>query len=178
MKSLTVKNIEQKIIFCCEMQGQISDGQWENAKPNNHYEVWSSLKWDDVKIDDIIGTHEISHWEKRNYNFSKRELLEIVGDQIRFKIVLLKLHPNKQLFLEMLKNDEYAIPDSGHEFTEIENKTNEDYYAKKFETMKKYGLTKDLCIEANRLKDSLYSYKQLREDCKGLKTAIRTWEPL
>lgn len=106
--TLNVGTIEQKIIFLCEMQGQISDGQWENTRPYGHWKVWCKLQWDDVVVDpERIGRNFFAI--KDNYNFASKFLLDIVGHRILTKINLYWILGEK--FLELLKDDHWSIPD-------------------------------------------------------------------
>jgi len=84
-KQLNVRNIEQKIIFIGELQGQISDGNWENARPYNHYQDWM-LKYDEIKVEpDNVGR---TFWAmKDNYNFNSSNLWQ--WDEITNRVLTL-----------------------------------------------------------------------------------------
>jgi hypothetical protein len=71
-KQLNVRNIEQKIIFLGELAGQISDGNWENSRPYNHYQDWC-LKYDEVVVNPskVGRTHYVA---KDNYNFTTPDI--------------------------------------------------------------------------------------------------------
>jgi hypothetical protein len=72
---LRVRNIEQAALWL-ELDGQISDGKWEGARPHDHWQVWCKAEVV-VANDDNLGRN---FWAvKDNYNFSDRELLKIVG---------------------------------------------------------------------------------------------------
>jgi hypothetical protein len=77
MFTIKVHNLAQQILMTCELQGQISDGFWENARPHSHWEIVSNAN---VVIDpENVGCDfQVS----RNYNFANSELLEIVGDRM------------------------------------------------------------------------------------------------
>ncbi len=80
---LFVRNRAQKVLFQKELQGQISDGMWENAKPHNHWKDWGT---DDVQI----GTDKFGrtfYANKDNYNISSKELLDCVGDRMLFAVI-------------------------------------------------------------------------------------------
>ena len=40
----TVRSIAQKALFDKEIKGQLSDGQWENCRPLNHWKPWSNAE--------------------------------------------------------------------------------------------------------------------------------------
>ena len=79
---LYVQNMAQKIIFCCEMQGQISDGYWENSKPWEHWHFWNTITWANVIVStpEKLGVYKPKYKliSKRNYAFYNKELLDIV----------------------------------------------------------------------------------------------------
>jgi len=159
---LNVDNMEQKIIFFTEMQGQLSDGMWENMEPDNHWRPWCSLKWDDVHIDpDNLGVGgNLQNAPKRDYSFNSRELLEIVGDRVRFKVNLWK--NLGELILAVYKNDHWLIPDDGL----LPTGDLDDYYTKKRADLLSQGLTESVMQDA--LNYGSYSMKDLRKDCNRL----------
>ena len=61
-----------------ELDGQISDGYWENARPYNHWRVWCRA----TVIVDPVNVGRNFYAEKDNYNFNSSELLEWVGDRM------------------------------------------------------------------------------------------------
>jgi hypothetical protein len=75
-KTLTVRTIEQAAAWL-ELDGQLSDGFWENARPNNHWQVWTDCK---VEVGPEVGRN--FHARKDNYNFAAAELLEVVGNRM------------------------------------------------------------------------------------------------
>ncbi|HOD11170.1 MAG TPA: hypothetical protein PKH91_10540, partial [Flavobacterium sp.] len=91
-KPLVVGNMAQKILFLCEMQGQISDGMWENAR-GDHWKVWSDLDWDKVGVGDNIGRKFYAG--RDGYNFTNPELLDVVGDRMQYKVNLYKKYPEQ-----------------------------------------------------------------------------------
>lgn len=76
---LTVRNIEQQAAFL-ELDGQISDGMWENARPFDHYKPWCNATV--VVASPGTGDRDLGRnfWAARdNYNFSSKALLDVVG---------------------------------------------------------------------------------------------------
>jgi hypothetical protein len=161
--------MEQKIIFMCEMQGQLSDGYWENTHPLDHWKIWRDLKWNDIKIGEQIGAKDISPWAKRNYNFSARQLLEVVGNRLRFKIVLFKLFPN--VVGPLLELNHHLIPDTLEDFQQWPKE--KEYWGCKRDTLIAAGLTVEKMQLVTDKMDELYSNTDLRRDCKGLKQAFK-----
>lgn len=75
--TVRVRSQAQKWLLKNELQGQISDGQWENTA-NNPYEDWSSAK---VVVDPKNPGRNF-HTRKDNYNLNSRSLLDAVGDRM------------------------------------------------------------------------------------------------
>jgi hypothetical protein len=72
--SLNVRNLEQAALWL-ELDGQISDGQWENARPYDHYKVWCLAT---VRVEPANVGRDF-YAQKDNYNFSAPDLLKVVG---------------------------------------------------------------------------------------------------
>lgn len=80
-------NAAQLALFTNELDGQISDGMWENTRPDGHYIFWHSL---DHAIGENVGVKTNEHYShygrercmKNNYNFMSSELLDCVGDRM------------------------------------------------------------------------------------------------
>lgn len=79
--TLTVRNIEQAAAWL-ELDGQISDGHWENASPNAHWEVWcdAEVHVRSGRYAEPLGRNFDAR--KDNYNFTDRELLDVVGKRM------------------------------------------------------------------------------------------------
>jgi len=152
---LTVANMEQKLIFWIEMMGQLSDGYWENSEPRDHWKPWCNIKWNDIKVGSPIGTKG-GYPPKRNYSFSAKNLLDIVGDRVVLKINLWKKLGAK--IEKVLKDNHWSIPDDG---VISDNKR---------EKFAKLGLTKEVMQAA---KEGPYTMAQLKKDCKGLSDAFK-----
>lgn len=116
--TVEVENEYQKIILVNEMLGQISDGQWENAAPRNHYESFRGIRWSNVGI----APHArgpITFHPQRNYAFNNKSLLEAVGDRIRFNLNLYELATDKDVILRYFEAEsegEVYGPDDANEF--------------------------------------------------------------
>jgi hypothetical protein len=75
---LRVRTKAQKIMFDDEMSGQISDGQWENTSPDDHWLPWS----DATVIVDPSNVGRNFQCPKDNYALNSSDLLSIVGDRM------------------------------------------------------------------------------------------------
>jgi hypothetical protein len=72
-----VENRAQAAIFEMEMKGQLSDGRWENSKPNNHWTTPCNAEA--VVRPEKVG-RDFCH--TRGYNFGEKGLFEIVGERM------------------------------------------------------------------------------------------------
>jgi len=77
MKTLTFRNEIQKALFEVELQGQISDGMWENARPFDHWKVWGNCE---VTVGEDVGRDFYAM--KDNYAFDSKNLLDCIGDRM------------------------------------------------------------------------------------------------
>lgn len=165
---LTVANNNQKIIFLCEMQGQISDGNWENSRPMNHWVDWCNLDEKTVLVGESIGRN--FRTQKTAYAFNNKELLDIVGQRIITKINLVNsgVLPEDVLFA-----DHWLIPDNASDFEWIEREANlgNKYSSEKFAKLTALGIDLGILQEAEV---GPYTMKDLRKDCKGLSLALKT----
>ena len=72
------ENPQQKILWDMEMSGQVSDGQWENSYPYDHWERPCRAESLVAQPGEQPG---LNFRPKRSYGFNKASLLEIVGDR-------------------------------------------------------------------------------------------------
>ena len=77
MNTLKVRNARQVALFHLELQGQISDGMWENT-PRTGWRTWCDATA--VVAEDNLGRD--FYVEKDNFNLNAKSLLECVGDRM------------------------------------------------------------------------------------------------
>lgn len=78
MNVIYFRNNIQAALFKAELSGQISDGMWENTRPNNHWKPWCKAE---VGVNpESLGVNFYS--SRNNYNFSSKMLLDVVGDRM------------------------------------------------------------------------------------------------
>ncbi len=93
IQKFAVDNRAQYNMYVGEMQGQISDGHWENRNPHDHWVPWCNI--DEIVIDpDNPGIETGIPPYVRNYKMDNLELLEAIGGRLMFKYVLGKEFPN------------------------------------------------------------------------------------
>lgn len=91
MNNLTIgfRNRNQVVLFTNELQGQISDGKWENSTPRRHYELPCEATAFVATDDSQLGRN----FPARSYNFADIELVEIVGDRMINMVKLSQAFP-------------------------------------------------------------------------------------
>ena len=68
------------VLFEHELQGQFSDGMWENSRPHDHWRFWCSL---DARVDagePRVESRNVHTCKKRSYNLAA--LFPIIGDRM------------------------------------------------------------------------------------------------
>lgn len=102
MAKITVANVAQQALMELELQGQISDGWWENAKPWNH---WQGPSGADVVVGSPTG---MNFRPKRTYDFTAKELLDVVGVRM-----LAYARIAKKLGMDKAREAQWKIGDDG-----------------------------------------------------------------
>lgn len=151
---LTVRNVEQAAAWI-ELDGQISDGQWENVRPYDHYKVWC-----DAEVKVAVGDEKLGrnfYAMKDNYNFSEKSLLDVVGLRM-LGIVRIA----RRLGLDAAKDFEFKVDCDGQL---VDNKD----VAALVGPGGKYSLTEVLAA----LNDDSYKMRDLRRDLNDLKQIVR-----
>ncbi len=78
MGTLRVRNLAQKVLWDWELNGQISDGRWENSSPSDHWEYWAKAE---VVVDpENVGRDFYAR--RDGYCFTEKSLLEIIGERM------------------------------------------------------------------------------------------------
>ena len=172
-KPLVVANMAQKILFLCEMQGQISDGQWENAR-GDHWQVWSDLDWNKVGVGDNIGRKFYA--QRDGYNFTNPELLDVVGDRMLYTVNLYKKYP--KIVEPILESNHHLLPESYdeaksvYEGRHIRNVNDpNDYWAQKRKKLQDAGLTLEMFKDVQD--NPVYTEREMKNDLRGLKRAFK-----
>jgi hypothetical protein len=122
---LAVSNMAQKVLFECELQGQFSDGYWENSRPYEHWQVWCHLGHNDIIIDPVNPGRNF--WTtKDNYNLTAPDLLEVVAERMMTSVKFQILFPDLyESFFKvgggghwsMVSTPEWAIAEQSDRYT-------------------------------------------------------------
>lgn len=74
---LRVRNLAQAI-HMTEIDGQLSDGNWENARPENHWRPWC----DAIVVVDPENVGRNFYARKTSYRLNDKDLLDVVGPRM------------------------------------------------------------------------------------------------
>jgi hypothetical protein len=72
---LYVRTATQAALFECELQGQLSDGYWENARPYDHWQPWCRAS---VLVGDTV-VGRTFYAGRTAYGFDAKALLDVVA---------------------------------------------------------------------------------------------------
>jgi len=87
--TMTFRTVSQAHLFTTEICGQISDGQWENAEPLDHWEAWSDAE---IAIGPEVGRN--FPVKKDGYRLNDANLLSVIGERMIESVRLLPHHAN------------------------------------------------------------------------------------
>lgn len=155
---LAFLNLEQLVLWDNEISGQISDGKWENATPRDHWRPWHECLW--VIDSDHPGRN---FWVQREkYNLSAKDLLEAVGERMRYRLTLARFQP-----VAVVKCLEIGqrLPAEESDWDETE-----DYALRYIENWKAAGL--------QRVTGDLVSLREVKKVLEDMKIVMRTFRPL
>jgi hypothetical protein len=160
IKTLTVRNIEQQALFL-ELDGQLSDGFWENAKPYDHYKPWCEAK---VVVDPTnVGRN---FWaQKKNYNFSAKALLDVVGLRM-----LATVRIARAFGYEVASILEFAASCNG----KIYDQYNPAIFSKAA-AVAGYDTEQFVTLLHLAVADNSYTMRDMRRDLNDLKTVVNSW---
>jgi hypothetical protein len=144
---LNVRNVEQAALML-EIDGQLSDGFWENARPYGHWKVWCNAKV--VVNPENVGRNFYA--DKTNYNLTAKELLDVVGLRM---LGLCRIA--RKLGIDRAKELEFSVDCNGT----LSEK------AFKYET--------DAFEIIAALTDSSYTLKMMKADLADLKTIFKVF---
>ena len=157
---IRVANSAQKVLVECELQGQISDGYWENASPRDHWRIPSGAS---VVVD--AENPSVNFYLQRRYNFTSPELLQYVGDRMIQYVQMHMLYPH-------LSNEALRKVDCGDWWWDDDN----GYYTKIIAEFAAVGITNHEQLQAVISNLSGYDMKAMKKDLKEIKVAFNTYK--
>ena len=95
-KPFNVGSIEEMVLFKCEMLGQISDGFWENSRPDGHWRYPATFS-NNISINPSkIGTWgEEAGKKMKKYTFENSQLFSYVGERMTYTLNIFMNAPEK-----------------------------------------------------------------------------------
>ena len=160
METLTLRTLEQKVLFEHELKGQISDGYWENTRPYNHWIL-------PCRCEVIIGKDVGRNFDtsKTNYNFSSSELIECVGERMIRIVKLARAFGIINLSYLSVLQDNGDVP----EYVYHAITRDDSYYIQALECIEKFGLA----FIKQVLSEDSYTERDLKKDLKEIKKAFK-----
>ncbi len=152
---LVVRNIEQAAAWL-ELDGQISDGMWENAKPQDHWRIWCDAQ---VLVGPNVGRNFYA--QKDSYRFDDKGLLDVVGLRM-LGIVRIA----RALGMKAAKRHEHDVDTNGKLYAATGTG---DYYIKMRERIEATGHN----ALVNALADESYTMNDLKRDLRDLRKIIK-----
>jgi len=172
--TITFRTASQLALFTNELDGQISDGHWENSGPREHWVFWHSLDHA-VGPDAGIKTNEhYRSWDrtgckKNNYNFMSAELLECVQDRMlkTGRLAQCLSTDDIKVFLEKVSGADY-LPDTLEGYEQFLATGKLEY---EFAVPYINRLTQ---AEARKYYETKYTEKDLHKDLREIKKVCKT----
>jgi hypothetical protein len=157
-KVLFVENIEQAALWL-ELDGQLSDGHWENARPYDHWKVWCSAEVMVAPAGQPVGRTFAAM--KSNYNFAAPELLDAVALRMLSIVRIARAHG-----LQVADILEHApsCEDGRIDWSS-------DYMQRQVQAIGGLGVTTDMVDAA--IADKTYGLKDLTRDLRALKAIVK-----
>lgn len=158
MPKIHLKSKEAAALWKHEIQGQLSDGAWENSKPRDHWHFWSRCE---PVVDGKIGFSG-GYPIRQNYDLSVLTKNEVVRDRMIAMINAVKHGKNPMLA-------EYLVSDM---WLELIKSRKDKYWADKNDAIRKeYG---DDLDKARELVTGPYKLSDLKKFLAEIKEAMTT----
>jgi hypothetical protein len=141
-----------------EISGQISDGQWENSNPHDHYKAFSDVEVG-VGTPGTTGVHP-----RRSYDFAAADLLSAVGDRMLFTAKAAVAYPN-------IPNDEVTI-NAFNSIAENLGNLNAHDYLKKYVNEVEQATGDDIQTVIKKIQAVPYTMGNLRKDLRQMSAIV------
>lgn len=153
---LTFRTQDQIILWQEEIMGQISDGQWENARPWEHWKDWSEAE---VRVGPNVGRN--FHTRKDNYNLTSSDLLQVVGKRMMTAVKI-----GRAFGPEHVRTLSYC-------FEDLNFKGLPKYAGKYWDDIRQNISRFNLATVEAQVAAVPYEIKHLRADLREMKAAMR-----
>jgi hypothetical protein len=171
-KRLVWANPEQVTLWNAEMAGQVSDGNWENARPQNHY---MDITDADASYDsDPNKQGTFGFRPKRTYNFADSTLLSIVGERALFAVKTKKAFPDLN-YENHWDWEELLDPKSKERILDPEKERDEYWKTKFARIQKEFGITDEASYNAviEKINSVPYTMQDMKKDLKQMSNIIK-----
>ena len=94
MEAIVFENRNQIILYTCELEGQLSDGHWENEEPEGH---WKRMVDKPLYVNKIHGKDQggcVNINPVVFYNFADENLVDSLGERMIDYVRFYHLFPN------------------------------------------------------------------------------------
>lgn len=176
--TINFRTFSQVILFECEIKGQLSDGHWENARPNGHWITPCSATARVAPSPETIGA---SFYAERKYNFAARELLEVVDERM---IGFVKVYT---AFPDLPFSEHWTFDFEDDNAVDTVKRTREwlakpatEYYHKRATKLLKLLNTDidGLLTKMEQINNVQYTHADLRKDLKEMSKTVQTYNRL
>jgi hypothetical protein len=165
---LNLRNKDQVVIFEAELIGQMSDGQWENSMPYDHWEPWAEC---DVTANDDkpVGRN---FWVKRDsYGYTRKAFLggpndwpDIGGRMMGYVRVARAFG---------VDSSDARTARDGVKYYDDYRKRMDDYAIKVTDLIDRLGGVE--AVKAAAENETLYNRKQLMADLRDIQKTIKVY---
>jgi hypothetical protein len=161
-------NQAQVALYEAEIKGQISDGNWENSNPHNHWEIPCKAKAFVATCPEELGTNWIP---VRYYDFANAELLEVVANRMIGYVKFYTLYP--EIDSDFVNHHSLEYMCSPRSLTTVIDRAERDsYYNDKltlFKTLFGVSTVVGLMTIAEQVADVPYTMIDLKRDLGQMK---------
>jgi len=167
-------NQAQVTLYETELKGQISDGEWENAEPHDHWHKPCAAKAFVATNHEQLGPD----WELiRYYDFARKDLLDVVADRMLGYVKYYSLFPTFSYSEEWTTEPLHSVSNlQGFfaAFSREEDVENGYWHKKKRKLMEFHGVTEfeDLYAVAQQVQDVPYSMEDMKRDLQLMKKVM------
>lgn len=166
-KIIRFRTQDQVNLWNNEITGQLSDGHWENAIPNDHWKVWCDAEA-------VVDTEKqgVNFWPKKKYNLLATELLEVIGNRMIGYVKLGRIYGSESVRLldHLFENDSTDSTENNWIYKYVGLPTYEGKYWDEIRTkLSVFNLT-ELQIAFN---NEQYTMKNLKTDLKEMKSTMQ-----
>lgn len=170
MPIIAFRNHDQKVLWDLEIRGQLSDGQWENATPHDHWRAW-------CRAESIVDpSHVGRNFLAKRKTYALDTLLDVVGWRMKLLVKAARLvgAESAQLltYLYDMEGRWKGLPTYDGEYWDAK-RTEIDELLRRVRQELSYDHVHDVEAFKHELDGVVYSDDDLKRDLKDMKTIMR-----